>query len=154
MAFNYATAKTKLNLFLTARALVATDLAAITALGARPAMPDIILDQTAYDDATTAIATWDADYATAKAAYDTDYAAMRSIEFEIIFYLQPNQWEKFTNAGGGVLTYTWYIGYCPTDPIDPQNGPMSGDNTQDIARQFVVFSATEPATSFVKTTSI
>lgn len=154
MAFNYATAKTNLNLFLTARALVATDLAAIVALGDRPAMPDIITSQADYDTAVAAQATWDSAYAAAKATYDTDYELMRIKEYAVIRFLNPNQWEKFTNAGGGVLTYTHWIAYGPDDPIDPQNGPMIGDENTDPRRQFLVFSSTEPETSFYKTTSI
>lgn len=162
MAFNYATAKSKLNDYLTAK--VDTDAAAqaITDLGPRPALPEIITSQSDYNTATTAMATWDTDYDAAKATYDATYTVMRSYEFELIaavFYqtpitnATPNQWVKFTNAGGGVLTYTLWLGCCPTDQIDPENGPMSGDPSQDISRMFCVFTDVEPTEPFIDITS-
>ena len=121
-----ASVKTAYDTYKTATASVTAAEAAITSAGARPTYPAVVLADADWNDITTSQNTWDATNTTLQATLTSAKAAQRVAELAVMTAMgygsastvtsgiTQNEWVKVVGAGGGVLTYTNYIGYSST----------------------------------------
>lgn len=114
-----ATTKAAYDTYLTAQQAVEDAQTDIDNLGARPAYPNVATTDSSYNNVTTSQDTYDSDLATAEAALVTAKEECRTAELAVITTLgygtgkthqALDQWVRVVGAGGGILTYTHYIG--------------------------------------------
>jgi hypothetical protein len=121
-----ATTKTAYDTYKTAAAATAAARQAIVDAGARPTYPVDVLADADWNSVTTAQNTWDATNTTLTATLAAAEAAQRTAELAVMTTMGygsastvtsgivANQWVRVVGAGGGVLTYTNYIGWGST----------------------------------------
>lgn len=130
-AFTYvvATTKSAYDTFLTARAATAAAQAAITSAGVIPPYPTITVLAADWNDVTAARDAWTAADAILQAALVAAQGTQRTAELAVLttlgYVATPgtqytsgvvwNEWVKVVGAGAGILTYTNWIGFAPTD---------------------------------------
>lgn len=114
--------KTAYDGFVTAKAATATALMNLnTAISAQPQPPTAVVVDNDWNNYVAALDTWQTNKATLQATYAAALVAQRTAEEQVIQTLgwltgdTPtsiclDQWVKVVGAGGGVLTYTNWIG--------------------------------------------
>lgn len=116
-----AAVKTAYDTFVTARATTATRQATLTGYGAPPARPTTVVADSDWNNYVTTLDTYNSNIATATTALNVAKGNQRTAELGVIDALgyatgdTPSsicldQWVHVVGSGGGVLTYSEYIG--------------------------------------------
>lgn len=120
-----ATTKTAYDAYLTANATIRTAQTAIAVAGAQTTKPNVSTADADWNSYVTANEAWIATNITLQANLQAAIANTRVTELAVIATLGYNTgdvtdsicsdaWVKVVGAGGGILTYTDYIGYAAT----------------------------------------
>lgn len=116
-----ATVKTAYDTFVTAKAATATAAAAIVSAGAEPTPPTVVGADADWNSYVTSNLSWLSTNATLQTALFNAQVTQRTAELAVITALgyntantlstqALNEWIHVTGSGGGVLTYSHWIG--------------------------------------------
>jgi hypothetical protein len=108
----------------------------LTGIGARPTYPVDVVADADYNNVTTAINTWDGNYATYSTAYNVAVSAQKVQEAIVVALMPPNQWVKLTTLANWGAAATQYIGVRNSQPSNADN--VSGATMYSITTSSVL----------------
>lgn len=121
-AIDITTIKTAYDTYVTAKAATVAANQAIIDAGSEPTYPQVVTTNNSWNSVTTSRNTWVTNNSTLKATLKTCQDTQRTAEVAVITTLGYgsgatsgiccDEWVTVVGAGGGILTYTNYIGFA------------------------------------------